>query len=101
MRPWDEVRSGELPEFRYFTGGLINVADNCVDRWAEDPATADRPAVVWEGEPGDTRTVSYAELARESSSLAAGLLELGIGKGDVVAIYLPNLVEAFTAIHAC
>ncbi|MEV6904244.1 AMP-binding protein [Amycolatopsis sp. NPDC051372] len=101
MRPWDEVRSGDLPEFRYFTGGLLNVADNCVDRWAEDPATADRAAVVWEGEPGDTRTVTYAELALETSALAAGLLELGIGKGDVVAIYLPNLVEAFTAIHAC
>ncbi|MFF4599474.1 AMP-binding protein [Amycolatopsis sp. CA-161197] len=101
MRPWDEVRSGDLPEFRYFTGGLLNVADNCVDRWAEDPATADRAAVVWEGEPGDTRTVTYAELARETSALAAGLLELGVGKGDVVAIYLPNLVEAFTAIHAC
>ncbi|QRP43691.1 AMP-binding protein [Amycolatopsis sp. FDAARGOS 1241] len=101
IRPWDEVRSGNLPNFRYFTGGLINVADNCVDRWAEDPATADRPAVVWEGEPGDTRTVTYAKLARESSSLAAGLLALGVGKGDVVAIYLPNLVEAFTAIHAC
>ncbi|HWD03651.1 MAG TPA: AMP-binding protein [Amycolatopsis sp.] len=101
LRPWDKVRDGDLPNFRYFTGGLLNVADNCVDRWAEDPATADRPAVVWEGEPGDTRTVTYAELARETSSLAAGLLGLGIGKGDVVAIYLPNLVEAFTAIHAC
>jgi acetyl-CoA synthetase len=100
-RPWDELRTGDLPDFRYFEGGLLNVADNCVDRWAEDPATADRPAVIWEGEPGDTRTVTYAELARESAGLAAGLLELGITKGDVVAIYLPNLVEAFTAIHAC
>ena len=85
----------------YFAGGLINVADNCVDRWAEDPATADRAAVIWEGEPGDTRTLSYAELAAEVSALAAGLLALGIAKGDVVAIYMPNLVEAFTAIHAC
>ncbi len=99
--PWTSVRSGEIDDFRYFEGGRINVADNCVDRWAEDPATADRAAVVWEGEPGDTRTVTYAELAVEVTRLAAGLLELGVGKGDVVAIYMPNLVEAFTSIHAC
>jgi acetyl-CoA synthetase len=101
MRPYETVRSGELPDFSYYDGGLINVADNCVDRWAEDPAMADRAAVIWEGEPGEVRTVSYAELADEVSRLAAGLLDLGIAKGDVVAIYMPNLVEAFTAIHAC
>lgn len=99
--PWHTVRSGEFEDFRYFEGGRLNVADNCVDRWAEDPATADRAAVVWEGEPGDTRTVTYAELAVEVSRLAAGLLELGVAKGDVVGIYMPNLVEAFTTIHAC
>jgi len=99
--PWLTVRSGDLESFRYFEGGRINVADNCVDRWAQDPATADRVAVVWEGEPGDPRTRSYAELADDVSRLAAGLLALGVGKGDVVGIYLPNLVEAFTAIHAC
>jgi acetyl-CoA synthetase len=98
---WHTVRSGEIEDFRYFEGGRINVADNCVDRWAEDPATADRPAVVWEGEPGDTRTLTYAELAEEVTRLAAGLVELGVRKGDVVAIYMPNLVEAFTSIHAC
>ena len=70
-QPWTSVRSGELGDFRYFEGGTINVADNCVDRWAEDPATADRAAIVWEGEPGDTRTVTYAELADESNRLAA------------------------------
>jgi acetyl-CoA synthetase len=99
--PWHTVRSGEIADFRYFEGGRINVADNCVDRWAEDPATADRAAVVWEGEPGDVRTVTYAELADEVSRLAAGLLDLGVEKGDVVGIYIPNLVEAFTTIHAC
>jgi acyl-coenzyme A synthetase/AMP-(fatty) acid ligase len=46
---------------RYFGGGLMNVADNCVDRWAEDPATAGRAAVIWEGEPGDVRTLTYAD----------------------------------------
>ncbi|GAA4755185.1 AMP-binding protein [Actinomycetospora chibensis] len=101
LEPWHTVRSGELGDFRYFEGGRINVADNCVDRWAEDPATADRAAIVWEGEPGDTRTVTYAELADEVNRLAGGLVALGIGRGDVVAVYMPNLVEAFTAIHAC
>ena len=101
LRPWDAVRSGGFGDFRYFEGGLINVADNCLDRWAEDPATADKPAVIWEGEPGDTRTVSYAELALEVSQLAGALTQLGVTKGDVVAIYMPNAVEAFAAVHAC
>jgi acetyl-CoA synthetase len=99
--PWTSVRSGEIDSFRYFEGGRINVADNCCDRWAEDPATAGRAAVIWEGEPGDVRTLTYAELADEVSRLAAGLLDLGVAKGDVVGIYMPNLVEAFTTIHAC
>ena len=99
--PWETVRTGGMDGFRYFEGGRLNVAENCVDRWAEDPATAGRAAVVWEGEPGDVRTRTYAELADEVSALAAGLVDLGVGKGDVVAIYMPNLVEAFTAIHAC
>ncbi len=67
MQPWDTVRTGQLGDFTYFAGGRMNVADNCVDRWAEDPATADRTAVIWEGEPGDVRTVSYAALADEVS----------------------------------
>jgi acetyl-CoA synthetase len=101
MRPWDTVRTGELGGFTYFDGGQMNVADNCVDRWAEDPATADKTAVIWEGEPGDVRTVSYAELADEVGRLAGALASLGVAKGDVVAIYMPNAIEAFTAVHAC
>ncbi|MBN9735688.1 MULTISPECIES: AMP-binding protein [unclassified Pseudonocardia] len=100
-QPWESVRSGGITDFRYFAGGRINVADNCVDRWAEDPGTAGRRALIWEGEPGEVRTLTYAELADEVSRLAAGLVELGVGKGDVVGIYMPNLIEAFTAIHAC
>lgn len=100
-RPWQTVRTGGFGDFRYFDGGLINVADNCVDRWAEDPATADKAAVIWEGEPGEVRAVTYRQLADEVGRLAAGLRDLGVAKGDVVAIYMPNLVEAFTAIHAC
>ena len=101
QRPWTTLREGEFGDFAYYVGGRINVADNCVDRWAEDPATRDRPAVIWEGEPGDTRTVTYAELADQVGRLAAGLVELGVRRGDVVAIYLPNTIEAFAAVHAC
>jgi acetyl-CoA synthetase len=101
MEPWQTLRSGDIADARYFEGGRINVADNCLDRWAEDPATAERCAVIWEGEPGEVRTLTYAQLADEANRLAAGLLELGINKGDVVGVYMPNLVEAFTAIHAC
>jgi acetyl-CoA synthetase len=99
--PWSQVRVGDIDGFSYFVDGRINVADNCVDRWAECPATADRTAVIWEGEPGDVRTVTYRELRDEISALAAGLLGLGVKQGDVVGIYMPNLIEAFTAIHAC
>src|SRR5882757_1653113 len=99
--PWTAVREGGLGEAQFFTGGRLNIADNCIDRWAENPATADRPAVIWEGEPGDVRTYTYAQLRDEVSALAAALVDLGVGHGDVVAIYMPNLIEAFTAIHAC
>ncbi len=100
-RPWDTLRDGAFGDFRYYAGGLLNVADNCVDRHAEDPATADRDAIVWEGEPGDIRRITYRGLRDEVSRCANGLRALGVGKGDVVAIHLPNLIEAFVAIHAC
>lgn len=101
QRPWSALRTGDLGDFQYYVGGRINVADNCVDRWAEDPRTRDKPAVIWEGEPGDSRTVTYAELADEVGRCAAGLSSIGVQRGDIVAIYLPNSVEAFVAIHAC
>jgi acetyl-CoA synthetase len=100
-RRWDAVRQGGFGDLRYFPGGTINVADNCVDRHAENPATADRTAVIWEGEEGTIRTLTYTELRDAVARLANGLKSLGIGKGDVVAVYLPNLPEAFIAIHAC
>ncbi len=100
-RPWDSVRSGGFGDLGYFSGGTINVADNCVDRHAENPATANRTAIIWEGEDGAVRKLTYLELRDSVARLANGLKSLGIGKGDVVAIYLPNLPEAFIAIHAC
>jgi acetyl-CoA synthetase len=100
-RPWKTLRTGGFGDLGYFTGGTINVADNCVDRYAENPLTAGRTAIIWEGEDGAVRTLNYHALRDAVSRLANGLKALGIGKGDVVAIYLPNLPEAFVAIHAC
>ena len=101
MQPWDTLREGAFGDVRYFAGGMLNVADNCVDRHAEDPATADRDAIIWEGEPGDVRRLSYRALRDEVARCANGLRSLGVQRGDVVAIHLPNLPEAFVAIHAC
>lgn len=98
---WSAVREGELGSARWFTGGLVNVSDNCLDRWADSPETADKLAVIWEGEPGEQRAVTYRQLRDETARLAAGLRALGVAKGDTVAIFMTNLVEAFTAIHAC
>ena len=101
MRDWDTLREGELGDFRFYQGGLLNVADNCVDRYAEHPDTAERDAVIWEGEPGEVRRLSYRALRDQVARCANALRGLGVAKGDVVAIYLPNLPEAFAAIHAC
>ena len=100
-KPWDRVRSGGLSDIRYFEGGTLNVADNCVDRHAESPTRADQAAVIWEGEDGEVRTLTYRQLRDLVARCANALKQLGIGRGDVVAIYLPNLPEAFVAIHAC
>jgi acetyl-CoA synthetase len=101
-QPWTRVHSGEFPEtFTFFDGGRLNVCDNCVDRWAEDPARADRAAIIWEGEPGEVVRLTYRELRDEVARCANALRSLGVGKGDVVALYLPNLPQSIVAIQAC
>jgi acetyl-CoA synthetase len=100
-KPWDVLREGSFGSLRYYAGGLLNVADNCVDRHAEDPARSTRDAIIWEGEPGDVRRLTYRDLREQVSRFANGLRSLGVGRGDVVAIHLPNLPEVFVAIQAC
>jgi acetyl-CoA synthetase len=97
QRVLDESRG--KPWATWFSGGTINLAHNCVDRWAQ--ATPDRPAVVWEGEEGSVRTVSYGELQRRANRLAGGLRSLGVEDGDVVAIFLPMAPETVAATLAC
>ena len=100
-RPWDTLREGGFGDLRYYVGGQLNVADNCVDRHAEDPSTGERDAVVWEGEDGAVRRLTYVQLRDQVSRCANALKTLGVRRGDVVAIHLPNLLEAFVAVHAC
>ncbi len=100
-KPWDEVLDWSNPPFaKWFVGGELNVAYNCVDRHVEAGRGA-KIAYHWEGEPGDTRTLTYAELQREVNRTANALLELGVRKGDRVAIYLPMIPELPISMLAC
>lgn len=96
---WTAVREGELPEFRYFVGGLTNVAENCVLRHAR--AHPARVALRWEREDGAREVWTYADLEAAVRRFAAVLKSLGVGRGDRVGIYLSNIPEAFVAIQAC
>jgi acetyl-CoA synthetase len=90
----------DAPFAKWFVGGTLNVAYNCVDRHVE-AGNGDRVAIHFEGEPGDSRAITYAELQREVSQAANALLALGVIKGDRVAIYLPMIPEAVVAMLAC
>ena len=92
-------RGYEFP--RWFTGGKLNVAFNCVERHAADPAAAARAAVIYEGDSGARREMSFAKLGAEVERVAAGLRALGIAKGDRVGLFLPVIPEAAVALLAC
>ncbi|MGR7025067.1 acetate--CoA ligase [Geodermatophilus sp. URMC 62] len=98
---WDEVLDWTNPPFaKWFVGGKLNVAYNCVDRHVED-GHGEQVAYHWEGEPGDTRTITYAQLKDDVCRAANALLELGAQTGDRVAIYMPMIPEAVVAMLAC
>src|SRR2546430_7917740 len=100
-KEWDEVLDWSKPPFaRWFVGGRLNVAYNCLDRHVE-AGRGDKVAIHWEGEPGDTRTITYSDLYRSVGQAANALTELGIVAGDRVAIYLPMIPEAAVAMLAC
>jgi len=92
---WDDA-----PFAKWFVGGELNVAHNCVDRHVE-AGHGDRVAIHFEGEAGDTRTITYADLQREVARTANALAELGVGTGDTVAIYMPMIPETAFAMLAC
>ena len=98
--PWDTICEWDLPDAKWFVGGKLNVAANCLDRHVAG-GLGDRVAIHWEGEPGDTRAITYAELLAEVQRFANALKDLGVGKGDRVNIYLPMIPEAAVAMLAC
>jgi acetyl-CoA synthetase len=98
--PWDTVLEWDRPDARWFVGGRLNVAENCLDRHVA-AGLGDRVAYHWEGEPGDTRTLTYADLLAEVERFANVLKGLGVVKGDRVAIYLPMIPELPVAVLAC
>jgi len=100
FRKWDRVLEWTPPHSKWFLGGRINVAYNCLDRHLEGPRR-NKAALIWEGEPGDVRTYTYWDLHREVCQFANALKGLGVEKGDRVAIYLPMIPEAAIAMLAC
>jgi acetyl-CoA synthetase len=99
-RPWDTILDWQPPHARWFVGGQLNASVNCLDRHVRG-ARRNKAALIWEGEPGDRRTLTYFDLYRETSAFANVLRSLGIRKGDRVAIYLPLIPELAIAMLAC
>ena len=98
--PWSCVLDWKPPFAKWFVGGKINASVNCVDRHVRT-AHRNKAALIWEGEPGDQRTLTYWELFREINRFANVLRSLGVGRGDRVAIYLPMIPELPIAMLAC
>jgi len=104
FRPFDDVMSGSFDkgDFCWFKNGKLNVAYNCIDRWAKQDAYKNKTAILWEGdEPNMTRKISYEELQQEVSRCANVLKSMGIRKGDAVCIYMPMVPEAAYTMLAC
>lgn len=97
--PWEKVLEWNPPYCKWFVGGKLNMSHNCLDRHLE--TKSDDVALIWEGEPGDERTLTYRELHAEVCKFSNAMKNLGIGKGDRVAIYMPMVVEAAVAMLAC
>ena len=98
--PFTTTLEWDLPFAKWFVGGKLNISENCVDRHVAS-GLGDKVAYHWIGEPGDTRTITYADLHREVQKAANALKELGIGTGDRVAIYMPMIPELPIAMLAC
>jgi len=100
MTPWSRVLEWSPPHAKWFVGGKLNASVNCLDRHLTTPRR-NQAAIVWEGEPGDRRVLTYWDLAREVRRCGNALRSLGVRRGDRVAIYLPMVPEAAIAMLAC
>ena len=97
---WSQVLDWKPPFAKWFVGGKLNASYNCLDRhlatWRKNKA-----AIIWEGEPGDSRVLTYGDLYREVSKFANALKKMGIQKGDRVTVYMPMIPELAIALLAC
>ena len=100
LKPWRKVLDWRPPHAKWFVGGKLNLAHNCLDRHLDGPVR-NKAALIWEGETGEVRTLTYLQLHRETMLFANALKELGVKKGDRVAIYMPMVPEAAVAMLAC
>src|SRR3989441_4400942 len=100
LAPWSKVLEWNLPFAKWFVGGKLNVSANCLDRHLSG-ARRNKAAIVWEGEPGDRRVLTYHDLWREVNRFANVLRRLGVKKGDRVTIYMPMIPELPVAMLAC
>jgi acetyl-CoA synthetase len=100
FEPWTKVLEWNAPWAKWFVGGKINLSYNCLDRHANS-SRRDKVAILWEGEPGDTRTLTYAQLLAEVERFANALKDIGVGKGDRVAVYMGMVPELAIAMLAC
>jgi len=100
IRPWDTVLQWKTPYARWFDGGKINASTNCLDRHIRT-ARRNKAAIIWEGEPGDRRTLTYWDLYRQVNQFANVLKSLGVKRGDRVSLYLPLIPELAIAMLAC
>ena len=100
FKPWKKVLDWKAPNAKWFTGGKTNMAYNCLDRNI-DRGLRNKAAILWEGEPGDRRTLTYWELYREVNQFANVLKSFGVKKGDRVAVYLPMIPELAVTMLAC
>jgi acetyl-CoA synthetase len=103
FKPWKKVLDWKPPFAKWFVGAQTNVSYNCLDRHleGENAWRRNKAAILWEGEPGDTRTITYGELHREVCKFANVLKSLGVAKGDRVALYMPLIPELAIAMLAC
>jgi acetyl-CoA synthetase len=100
MQPWSRVLEWKSPHAKWFVGGKLNASVNCIDRHVRT-ARRNKAAIVWEGEPGDRRTLTYWDLYKEVGRFANVLKSLGVKRGDRVALYLPMIPELAIAMLAC
>ena len=100
FKTWDKTLNWDPPFAKWFDGGLVNACYNCVDRHAKT-SRKNKVAIYWEGEPGDTRVISYGEMYREVNRYASILKKLGVEKGDFIGLYLPMIPELAIFVLAC